>query len=290
MNMRTSFIIFSLLAILFGSGCSPTYFGMATPQEMPSSTPVTRPGDSPTSLTADHKLTIFAAASLTDAFNEIGDAFELDHPGLKVNFNFAGSQILRTQLEQGAQADIFASADYKNMEMIVAEKLVNPEDVHEFATNSLIVILPATNPGKVKDLIDLTKPKLKIVLADESVPAGNYVRQMLVKISQDAGYGSDFGDKVLANVVSNETDVKQVLTKVELGEADAGIVYASDAVAAPDLITLAIPDKFNIIAQYPIALLSRSPEAKIAAAFIMYVTSLAGQKIMEKWGFSSPNQ
>ena len=203
-----------------------------------------------------------------------------------MSFNFAGSQILRTQLEQGALADVFASADHKNIDLLVAERLVDVEALHDFTYNSLIVILPSNNPGKVMTLADLARLKLKLVLADASVPAGDYARQVLAKMSQDSVYGLDFSTKVLANVVSNETDVKQVVTKVELGEADAGVVYASDAVAASGLITLSIPAKYNVTARYPIAVMNNAFEPKLAEGFITYVTSPAGQAILAKWGFS----
>ena len=251
-------------------------------QDLPESTLTAYPGN--------HMLTIFAAASLTGVFEEISKNFEAANPGVQVNFNFAGSQILRTQLEQGAMADVYASADHKNMDLVVGESLVSADAVHDFATNSLIVILPANNPGHVMSLADLARLKLKIVLADASVPAGNYARQVLDNLSQDAAFGSDYSDKVLANVVSNETDVKQVVTKVELGEADAGIVYASDAVAVPELTSLPIPEKFNVIAHYPIAVLSNAPQRKLAEAFVDYVLSPDGQALLMKWGFNSPNQ
>lgn len=242
----------------------------------------------PVNTTADRSaptLVVFAAASLTGAFQEIGQSFEAANPGVRVSFNFAGSQILRTQLEQGAVADVFASADQKNMDLLVAENLVVADAIQQFATNSLIVIIPANNPGSVQSLADLARPGLKLVLADASVPAGGYARQVLAKMSQDATYGADFNTKVLSNVVSNETDVKQVVTKVELGEADAGIVYVTDAVAAPGLLTLTIPDNLNVIASYPIAVLTTSPEPDLAKAFEIYVTSPSGQAILAKWGF-----
>ncbi len=235
---------------------------------------------------AAHTLVIFAAASLTGAFQEIGQSFKAANPGVQVSFNFAGSQILRTQLEQGAAADVFASADQKNMDLLESENLILRDSIQRFATNSLVVVIPASNPGGVQSLRDLARPGLKLVIADTSVPAGNYTRQVLTKMSQDAIYGADFSTNVLANVVSNETDVKQVVAKVELGEADAGIVYLSDAVAAPGLLTLPIPANFNVTASYPIAVLADAPAPNLARAFIEYVTSPAGQSILAKWGFS----
>jgi molybdate transport system substrate-binding protein len=243
------------------------------------------PPVSPTSLPVRHRLTVFAAASLTGAFQEIVRDYEISHPGVTVSLNFAGSQILRTQLEQGAIADVFASADHKNMDLLLGENLIDEKSCQDFATNQLVVIFPHSNPGNFHDVIDLAKPGIKLVLADESVPAGNYARQVLLKMSQGQQYGENFGDQVLANVVSNETDVKQVVTKVELGEADAGIVYTSDAVAAPDLGTITIPDKYNVIARYPIAIPISANEPALAADFIAYVISTDGQATLAKWGF-----
>ncbi len=231
-------------------------------------------------------LTVFAAASLTDAFTEIGHSFEAAHPGVTVAFNFAGSQTLSTQLTQGAVADVFAAANHTEMDKVVAANLVQSGAPKDFLTNILLVILPKNNPDKVQALQDLAKPGLKLVLADATVPAGKYARQVLDNLSKDSAYGSDFTKKVLANVVSNETDVKQVVAKVQLGEADAGIVYISDAVAAPDLVTIAIPSQYNVVAQYPIAALAKAPQPDLASAFIAYVLSANGQAVLKKWGFT----
>ena len=138
----------------------------------------------------------------------------------------------------------------------------------------------------VQTLSDLTKPGLKLVLAADVVPAGKYVRQILDNMSRDANFGSDFKTKVLANVVSNENDVKQVVAKVQLGEADAGIVYTSDAIAAPDLKTIEIPSNFNVVAKYPIAALNKAPNSDLAGQFTAYVLSSDGQNILAKWGFT----
>jgi len=239
---------------------------------------------------AVHNLTVFAAASLTGALEEIGKGFENANPGVNVHFSFAGSQILRMQIEQGASTDIFASADHANMDKLVANNLIIASSYQDFATNKLVIILPPGNPADVQALKDLGNPHLKLILADLSVPAGNYARQVLAKMSEDPLFGSDFSQKVLSNVVSNETDVKQVVSKVELGEADAGIAYASDAMAAPDLVTISIPAKYNIIAQYPIAVLNSSHETELARSFIAYILSSTGQDILARWGFGTVNQ
>lgn len=228
-------------------------------------------------------LTVFAAASLTDAFTEIGKSFEAANPGVTVTFNFAGSQSLRTQIEEGAPVDVFASANTKEMDTLVADLLVKQGTPQVFLTNKLVVILPADNPANIEKLKDLANTGLKLVLAAEEVPVGKYARQALDIMN--SSFEAGFKDKVLANVVSNEDNVKQVVTKVQLGEADAGIVYTSDAIAAPGLKTIDIPVDLNVVAKYPIASLVSSPNADLAAQFIEAVLSADGQAVLQKWGF-----
>lgn len=234
-------------------------------------------------------LTIFAAASLTEAFTDMKTEIEAANAGTHITFNFAGSSALRTQLIQGAQADVFASADTKNMDPVVqaGDTVGNPTI---FARNKLVIVVPANNPGNVNSIKDLAKSGLKLVLAQEQVPVGNYARQSLDKLSADPTYGSDFKSKVLANLASNELNVKDVLAKVQLGEADAGIVYATDAASADQskIKTIDIPDQFNIIAEYPIALVKSGANPDGARAFLDYLRSPAGQAIMAKYGFIAP--
>ncbi len=283
---RLASILFLLPFLL--AACAPATTPAPTsvsPAQAPTIIPTTAPTEPPAART----LTVFAAASLTDAFGDIGKAFEAANPGVTVKFSFAGSQALRTQIEQGAPADVFASADHKNMDTMVGENLIDGGKYQDFADNVLVVILPAKNPANIQSLQDLAKPGIKIDLADASVPVGNYARQALTNMSKDSTFGSDYSAKVLANVVSNETDVKQVVSKVDLGEADAGIVYVTDAQAAKDLKTLTIPDNFNVIAKYPIAVVAKSLNADLAARFVSYVLSADGQMVLRKWGFSSGN-
>ncbi len=156
-----------------------------------------------------------------------------------------------------------------------------------FLTNQLLVILPADNPGNIQDVKGLSNPGLTIILAAEDVPVGKYARQVLGKLN--TLYGADFEEKVLMNVVSYENNVKQVVTKVQIGEADAGIVYVSDAVAAPELKTLNIPTGYNILAEYPIAILSGSLQPDLAKKYIEFVFSYDGQIVFQKWGFEPIN-
>jgi molybdate transport system substrate-binding protein len=268
--MKRLSIFFLSLALLL-SACSSPAPTAAPPTEAPTVTPEPK------------TLTIFAAASLTDAFKEIGKSFEAANPGVTVEFNFAGSQTLRTQIEQGAQADVFASANSKEMDALVSGNFVPAGSAKIFLTNQLVVIMPANNPAGLTALADLAKPGLKVVLAAKEVPVGNYALQVLDKL--DAALGSGFKDKVLANVVSYENDVKQVVAKVQLDEADAGMVYSSDAVAAPELQKIDIPEENNVVAKYPLAALTQSRNPELTQAFIAYVLSADGQAVLQKWGF-----
>lgn len=237
-------------------------------------------------------LTVFAAASLTGAFNQIGKTFETLHPGVKITFNYAGSQQLAQQIANGAPVDVFASANQTQMDAVVKSKRIVAASSQNFVKNRLVVIYPAANPGKIQTLQDLAKPGLKLVLADKSVPVGQYALTFLDHASSNASFGASYKAAVLKNVVSNEQDVKAVLVKVELGEADAGIVYTTDAAAATSgkIVQLAIPDALNVIAVYPIAALKDSPNPALAKAFIDEILSPDGQKVLATYGFIPANQ
>jgi molybdate transport system substrate-binding protein len=234
---------------------------------------------------AAQKITVFAAASLTDAFNEIGEQFKQQNPGETLEFNFAGSQQLRTQLEQGAVADVFASANTKEMNNAIQAGLVMSGTQQTFVRNRLTVIVPKDNPSGITELNDLAKPGLKIVLAAPGVPVGGYSLTALDKMNAD--FGAPFSQTVLSNVVSYEDNVKQVVAKIQLGEGDAGIVYSSDVTpaAAAKVTQIDIPDKYNVLATYPIAVLQAAPQADLAAKFVDYVLLPDGQAILQKWGF-----
>lgn len=230
-------------------------------------------------------LTVFAASSLTDAFNEIGPAFQ-QRLGVKVTFNYGASSTLGTQLAQGAPADLFASADQPNLEKAKQAGVIDGAD-QLFAKNKLVVIVPKANPAKIQTLQDLAKPGINFVLTDPSVPIGNYARQALGKMAQDPAFGAGFDQKVLANLKSQEANVRAVVSKVQLGEADAAITYATDVTpdAAKDIQSIAIPDQFNVIAAYPIAVVKGAPNRAAAQAFVAYLRSPAGQAVLKKWGF-----
>lgn len=224
---------------------------------------------------------------MIESFTELGKMFETQNPGVKVSFNFAGSQQLAQQLDQGAGADVFASASPKYMDAAVTSKRVNKVDAKTFVKNRLVVIFPKDNPAGLKALTDLANPGLKLDLADKSVPVGQYALDFLDKAVKDPGFDPQFKVNVVKNVVSYEDNVKSVLTKVSLGEVDAGIVYVTDitAAAAAKVGKLDIPDALNIIATYPIAPISDSKNADLAKAFVALVLSPEGQQVMAKYGF-----
>ena len=224
---------------------------------------------------------VFAAASLSEAFKEIGAAYQTAHPGDNVEFNFAGSPTLRTQIEQGAPADVFAAADSANMTTLSKEGLAAPSKV--FAHNKLAVVA-AANSRKVRYLQDIGNPGVTLVLADPSVPIGHYADDVLGKLA--VAYTSDFVIKAQTNIVSRELNVKAVLAKVQLGEADAGFVYVTDAKAAGAAVkTINVPDKYNVVASYPIAPVKQPANAAGAASFVDFVMGTDGQAILRKFGF-----
>jgi molybdate transport system substrate-binding protein len=232
------------------------------------------------------ELTVFAAASLTDAFGMIADELEAANEGLSITYNFAGSQALVTQLAEGAEADVFASAN--NTQMAAAEEngSIAGEPV-TFVHNELAIVTPADNPAGIETAADLGDEGLRLVLAQAEVPVGRYSRESVCNMNDDtADFGEDFAGRVAANVVSEEEDVRDVLAKVQLGEADAGIVYVSDANIAGDEVTLIeIPAEFNVIATYPIATVTEG-DAALGEAFIAYVLSPEGQATLEEFGFA----
>jgi molybdate transport system substrate-binding protein len=234
-------------------------------------------------------LDVFAAASLSEVFGEIGTMFERGHPGTKVRFNFAGSQQLAAQIEQGAHADLFASADQRWMRWLGDRRLIDGEP-SVFAHNHLVVIVPSSNPGRVGRLQDLARRGVKVVIAGASVPAGAYSRDMLKRLAGMPGFGEDYGARVLANVVSEEENVKAVAFKVQIGEGDAGIVYRSDVNAASSryLQFYEIPAAANPVADYPIALVHGSAHADLARAFIALLGSAAGRGVLVRYQFIPP--
>jgi len=233
-------------------------------------------------------LTVFAAASLVDAFEEIALAFEAENPGVQVLFSFASSTELAAQLAEGAPADVFASANARQM-TVAREAGRIGGDARTFVKNRLILIVPSDNPRSIAALRDLANENVQLVVAAEGVPVRDYTNTLLDRLAADPGYGEAYRAAVQANIVSEEQNVRQVAAKVALGEADAGIVYVSDVTPdiSDEVIVIQIPDTLNTIATYPIAVTDNPTDPGLAQAFVDYVLSDAGQDILVSWNFIS---
>ena len=232
-------------------------------------------------LLAVAQLTVFAASSLRDAFQDLGRNLEQQHPGTSVSFNFAGSQELRTQVEHGARADVLASADPRTLRALAGAGLSLEPQV--FARNEPVIVVPVGNPAGIDALADLPRARRLVVGAPE-VPIGEYTVRILEAASRR--YGPAFGAAVESRVASRELNVRQVLAKVALGEADAAIVYRTDALVSRGAVeVISIPPELNVVAEYPIAVLRGAPQAGLARAFVELVLSSAGQAVLARHGF-----
>jgi molybdate transport system substrate-binding protein len=231
------------------------------------------------------EVTVFAAASLTEAFRELGPKLAERRPGTVVKFNFAGSQQLAVQIEQGAPADVFASADQRWMDYARERQLMEGEP-RIFTNNRLVAIVPKSNPGRIRRLEDLAKRGIKLVLGAEAVPVGKYSREVIANLERVQGFPERYSAKVLGNLVSQEENVKSVVSKVQLGEADAGLVYRSDVTpqVARYLTVLEIPSEASVLASYPIAVVAASENPEGARAFMDLVTSAEGQAVLTRHG------
>lgn len=286
-RIRALLLGYLWLSLIAGCGTIPE---SASPSVTATNTAISEsvaPSAAPSSGAQSTSLTVFAAASLTEAFSEIGQQFEQRY-GTSVAFNFAGSQQLSQQLAQGAEADVFASANRQEMNNAITSGAVISGTQQIFVRNRLVVIVPKDNPGQINQLQDLARPGLKLVFAAEQVPVGGYTQQALEKMSADPAFGANFQTNVNANVVSQEQNVKSVVAKVSLGEADAGVTYTSDVTPAlgDTIATMTIPDSFNQIAAYPIAPTDSPPAGKeLAQQFVDFVVSPEGQAILGRYNF-----
>ena len=273
MKVRLDSLLLAAVLYVFLAACGSTTTSPST--TTPTAAPVT--------------LNLFAAASLTESFNEIATNYQVAHPGVKIKYNFNGSQILVQQIINGAPADIFASADQANMKKASDAGMVGSSQI--FAKNRLVVIVPVDNPGKIMTLKDLARKGVKIDSAAPAVPAGKYSLQVLDNMGQSPTYGPAYVSAVKANFVSQEENVKAVVQKVQLGEVDAGLVYLTDVTTqvASKLKMLDTPDNFNVIAQYPIAIIKHSTHATEAHAFVRYLLATQGQAVLQKYHFVSVN-
>ncbi len=267
---KTVLMLFFLIFALTLSACS-------TPTQAVS------PTDAATALPKVVSLKIFAPSSLTDAAKELTAAYETANAGVKVAIEFGHSPTQRLQFAQGAVGDVFITASQKDMDDAVVDKTVAEGNPRIFATNQLVVILPANNPANIQNLEDLAKPGMRLLVAVADTPIGTVTLNMLDK--WDKKFGPGYKDKVLANVVSNEAGVKPIVAKIKLGEADAGIVYLTDTASAPELKTILIPNELNMNTQLNVAPIVKAANPEHAASFTAYLMSAEGQTILKKWGF-----
>lgn len=232
----------------------------------------------------ENELVVFAATSLREPFTSLGESWKTAHPGVALTFNFAGTQELRTQLEQGAAADVFASADQRHMaELVKGNRAVAPA---LFARNEPVIVVAKEAAETIRTLGDLPRAK-RLVIGAPEVPIGRYTLQVLDKAA--GSLGASFRADVESRVASRELNVRQVLNKVKLGEAEAGFVYRTDALSAPDLAVISIPAELNVIAEYPIAAVTDAKHPKLAQLFVELVKSQEGRSALEHAGFLAPD-
>ncbi len=262
------FVTLALLLLLFGLVVSPTGCGG---------------GEGRQQQTEGSTLTVLAASSLTDAFGELEGTFEEQNPGVDVRTSFGGSSELLAQIEQGAPADVFASADEAKMDTASKEDLVS--EPKTFARNRPAVIVPKDNPAGIRELRDLTKPGTRLVLAQDGVPIAEYAKDVLS--NADSEYGKDFEQQVMQNIVSREANVRASANRVALGEADATFVYVTDV--TPEIgdrvEVIEIPENLNVVATYPIAIVKESNNPDLAQRWVNLVLSEEGQGVLGKYGF-----
>ncbi|MFN8623553.1 MAG: molybdate ABC transporter substrate-binding protein [Chloroflexota bacterium] len=252
---------------------------------VPSTAPL--PSAAPASAVPAGDLTVFAAASLTKAFGDLQAPWAAAHPDSTLVFSFDASGALRTQIEQGAPADVLASADMKNPQALVDECLA-PAPVTAFATNHLVIVVPKGNPAGITSPADLTKSGVKVVAAGKDVPITKYATQLVDTLSKLSGYPADFAAGYAANVVSEEDNVKAVLAKIELGEGDAAIVYVTDAASSTGVDTVAVPDEANVLATYGAVSITDSAQPELSAEFLSFLTGPDAQAVLASYGFLPP--
>jgi len=229
-------------------------------------------------------LTVFAAASLTDAFEALREPWQAAHPGSELMLSFDASSMLRTQIEEGAPADVFAAADARDAQALVDDCLA-PRSVTPFAGNTFVVVVPIDNPAGIQSPADLARRGVRVVAAAPAVPVSRYTTEVIENLGVLPGYPSDFAAAVAANTVSEEDNVRAVLAKIELGEGDAAIAYVTDAISSDHVAQLAIPDEANVSAAYAAVAIADSEEPAMAAAFLAFLVGPEAQAILAGHGF-----
>ncbi len=270
----------ALLAAALIAGCSSTSAGAAPPTTRPVS-PAAVGNAGPVSLT------VFAAASLKAALERATTAYRAAHPGVHITVSTGSSAALETQIEQGAPADLFLSADTANPQRLVDHGLA-PGPPRVFARNVLVVIVPAANPAGIRSAADLARPGVKVVAAGDSVPITKYAVRLVANLAAQPGYPPAFAAGYAGNVVSREDDVAAVVGKIELGEGDAAIVYATDAKTASGILPIQVPTAANVSATYAGVVVRTSHDAAAASAFLDWLAG-SGQQVLASFGFLPPD-
>lgn len=237
----------------------------------------------------EHTVTVFAAASLTEVFNEMGREFERRNEGVEVRLSYQASSTLRIQLEQGAEADVFASADEFNMDLAADAGVISGNPV-VFARNRLAVIVPR-DASEVSALADLATPGLRVVAGDDATPFGRYTTMAFGRLADDPEFGPAFRDAAVGNIVSKEANVRRAVAKVEIGEADAAFAYITDTGGAGrgDLVPIPIPERYSGPIRYPIALVQGAASPGLAEDFIAFILSEEGRAILQRHNFLPPD-
>lgn len=237
----------------------------------------------------ERTVTVFAAASLTEVFNEMGREFERRNEGVEVRLSYQASSTLRIQLEQGAEADVFASADEFNMDLAADAGVISGDPV-VFARNRLAVIVPRDS-GHVGTLADLATPGLRVVAGDDATPFGRYTNTAFERLAADPDFGPAFRDAVVGNIVSKEANVRRAVAKVEIGEADAALAYVTDTGGAGrgDLVPIPIPERYSGPIRYPIAVVDGAATPGLAEDFIAFILSVEGRTILQRHNFLPPD-
>jgi molybdate transport system substrate-binding protein len=270
------------LVVACGSGAQPSPVATSEPPAAPAASASTPAG------AAAVDLTIFAAASLAGVLEEMKEAYAASHPGTTLTISTDSSAALATQIEQGAPADVYLSADTTNPQRLVSGGFSAGEAV-AFASNELTIVTPADNPGGVSSPADLARPGLKVIAAGDEVPITAYAKQLVANLAKEPGYPAGFEAAYASNVVSKEDNVKAVIGKIEIGEGDAAIVYVTDAKASTDVTTIPVPDRAGVTAKYAGMVVAASPDQEPARMFLGWLTGPDGQSILSGFGFLPPS-
>jgi len=268
-----------------GATPAPTTAPTAAPTAAP---PSTGPSAVPSGSAAGGEITIYAAASLKGALDKAKQAYETANPGTTLTISTDSSAALETKIEQGAPADVFLSADTSNPKKLVDKGLAAGDPV-DFAGNVLTIIVPTANPAGIASPKDLAKSGIKVIAAGDEVPITKYANQLVANLAKQAGYPTDFATAYAANIASKEDNVKGIVSKIELGEGDAGIVYVTDAKASSKVSTVDVPAGANIPATYAGVVVKAAKDPAAAKAFLDWLAGPDGQAILSGFGFLPPS-